>query len=361
VDLNQRLSISYYKTIATINEPHKIYLVQHQESGKIFVKKILDVYSLDVYNYLKANSIKGIPQIIDLAEDGDSLILIEEYISGMTFREKMESGTLTLTQIFSYAVALCDILEKLHSHQPPIIHRDIKPTNIMITNLDNVVLLDFNAAKYHSDIENRESDTLLLGTQGYAAPEQYGFGESSPQTDIYSLGVIINEALQAVGIKNLQVEHLISKCTQIDPSKRYKSVQVLKNDLIKLMETQQEMDKQQSRYYPFLPPGFRSLKMPNILIAVLSYILIFYACMSMQVKNAVSTADLWLNRLFFLLIILLDICIGFNYQGIQNKFFLCRSKNKIVHTIGVLMFISITTFLLVFIMVLIEDIFFKHG
>ncbi len=360
MDLNQRLSISYYKTIATINEPHKIYLVQHQESGKIFVKKILDVYSLDVYNYLKANPIKGIPNIIDFAEDGDSLILIEEYISGMTFREKMESGTLTLTQIITYAAALCDILEKLHSHQSPIIHRDIKPTNIMITSLDNVVLLDFNAAKYHSDIENREADTVLLGTQGYAAPEQYGFGESSPQTDIYSLGVIINEALQVVGVKNLQLKHIISKCIQIDPSKRYKSVQVLKNDLLKLMETQQEIAKRPSRYFPSLPPGFRSLNLVNMLIAVPSYFLIFYVCLSMEVTGAVNVVDLWLNRFTALFIVLLDVCIGFNYLGIQNNFLMCRSKNKTIHYIGVTIFISISTFVIFFVLMIIETTVFQQ-
>ncbi len=360
MDLNQRLSISYYKTIATINEPHKIYLVQHRESGKIFVKKILDVYSLDVYNYLKANPIRGIPRIIDFAEDGNSLILIEEYISGITLREKIESSTLTVDQLFTYIIALCEILEKLHSHNPPIIHRDIKPTNIMITSLDNVILLDFNAAKYHSNVDDRESDTVLLGTQGYAAPEQYGFGESSPQTDIYSIGVIIKEAIQTIGVSNNEITHIISKCVQMEPTKRYRSVKALKNDVLKLTEAQREPGKS-SRYYPFLLPGFRSLKMPNMLIAVLSYILIFYVCMTLEVKNVVSTADLWLNRLFFLFMVLSGILIGFNYQGIQNQFFLCRSKNKIVHTIGVIIFISITTILLVFMMVLIEDIFFKHG
>ena len=79
VEISQRLSISYYKVVATINEPHKIYLVQHQETGKFFVKKILDVYSIDVYRYLREHPIQGIPQVIDFYEDNSTLTLIEEY------------------------------------------------------------------------------------------------------------------------------------------------------------------------------------------------------------------------------------------------------------------------------------------
>lgn len=86
---------------------------------------------------------------------------------------------------------LCEILEKLHSANPPIVHRDIKPSNIIITNYDHVILLDFNAAKYFTDPNT--SDTILLGTKGYAAPEQYGFGSSTPQTDIYAVGILLKE------------------------------------------------------------------------------------------------------------------------------------------------------------------------
>ena len=79
---------------------------------------------------------------------------------------------------------------------PAIIHRDIKPSNIIITAYNRAVLLDFNAAKYYS-CQSTE-DTVLLGTQGYASPEQYGFGSSSPQTDIYSMGILFRELLNSI-------------------------------------------------------------------------------------------------------------------------------------------------------------------
>ena len=91
---------------------------------------------------------------------------------------------------------LCNILEALHSMTPPIIHRDIKPSNIIITSYNYAMLLDFNAAKQFSG--QNESDTVLIGTPGYAAPEQYGFGSSSPKTDIYSLGIVLREMLDRI-------------------------------------------------------------------------------------------------------------------------------------------------------------------
>ena len=69
MDLSHRLAVSYYKTITTINEPHHIYLVQHTETKKLYIKKILDVYNIAVYEYLYKNPIMGIPRIIEYLEE----------------------------------------------------------------------------------------------------------------------------------------------------------------------------------------------------------------------------------------------------------------------------------------------------
>ena len=236
MDYSQRLSISYYKTVSTINEAHKIYLVQHQESGRIFVKKILDVYSIDVYRYLIDHPVSGIPRIYAFYEENNTLTLIEEFISGSTLRDKIQSGNLSRKQICRYMICICNILEKLHLQNPPLVHRDIKPSNVIISDYDEVYLLDFNAAKYNSGDENRKSDTILLGTQGYAAPEQYGFGESSPLTDIYSIGIVLKEAAASAHIEDRAFEAIIDKCTQIDPKKRYHDVTLLKKDLLRTLD-----------------------------------------------------------------------------------------------------------------------------
>lgn len=83
--------------------------------------------------------------------------------------------------------SLCDILHKLHGNLPPIIHRDIKPSNIIFSSDGVVKLIDFNAARELRAEQNE--DTRLMGTRRFAAPEQYGFGQSDPRTDIYALGI----------------------------------------------------------------------------------------------------------------------------------------------------------------------------
>ena len=217
MDLSQRLSNSFYQVIATINEPHNVYLVRHRDSGRFYVKKILDVYSADVYKELQAHPISGIPRIIDSWEEDSRLVIIEEFISGVTLRDIIENdnsdtcGIQTVEQIGHYMISLCEILERLHTHNPPLVHRDIKPSNIIITSYDNVILLDFNAARFYSGEPGRESDTQLLGTKGYAAPEQYGFGESSPQTDLYSIGRILQECVNALPENNNATGNNIDK------------------------------------------------------------------------------------------------------------------------------------------------------
>ena len=150
MDYTHKLAISYYKTITAINEAHKVYLVQHQDTQEIFIKKILDVYNIDIYKQLYSNHIIGTPRIIDYFEENNQLIIIEEYISGHTLLDMINQGELSLNKIILIMLDLCSILKKLHDFTPAIIHRDIKPSNVIITPYDRAVLLDFNAAKYYS-------------------------------------------------------------------------------------------------------------------------------------------------------------------------------------------------------------------
>lgn len=142
--------MSDYKIISALNEEHKVYLVQSALSGNIYVQKILDVYNIRVYEYLYRNPVAGIPRLINYYEDGNQLIVIEEYISGTSLQEKIDNSDLSVSDIRSYMIMLCNILEALHSMTPPIIHRDIKPSNIIITSYNYAMLLDFNAAKQFS-------------------------------------------------------------------------------------------------------------------------------------------------------------------------------------------------------------------
>ncbi len=329
MDYSQQPVLSYYTTIATLNDLHKIYLVQHQESKKIYVKKILDVYNPHIYEYLKNHSITGIPKVYEACEDNGRLIVIEEYISGTSLQEMTDERLLTEDLIVRIMRELCEILENLHSLTPPIVHRDIKPSNIIITPHNHVVLIDFNAAKYMTD--KSSADTVLLGTKGYAAPEQYGFGSSTPKTDIYALGILLQELSASLPASTHSAsacprfDSIISECTQINPDDRPESVHALKTKFENLAT-----DYKQAK---LTPPGFRTKTPWKMLTASLAYIFIFWLCLSLEVSNA-STLQLWIERISCLTIALSIVFCFFNYQNVQRFMPLCSSRHCIVRYLG---------------------------
>ncbi len=390
--------MSDYNIISTLNEQHKVYLVQSALSGKVYVQKVLDVYNIRVYEYLYHNPVAGIPRLINYYERGNQLIVIEEYISGTSLQEKIDNSQLSVTDIQGYMIMLCNILEALHSMTPPIIHRDIKPSNIIITSYNYVILLDFNAAKQFSG--QTESDTVLIGTPGYAAPEQYGFGSSSPQTDIYSLGIVLKEMLNSISSNPASdpvlyyLNQIAQRCTQMTPSARYRSVGELKNVISQAAYNLQNSYPAAGNFNPytytgynttgnntagnntagnnptninarsakaeharFLPPGFRTKTPWKMLLSSVIYLFIIWLCLSLEVEN-IYGAKLWLERVFCLAMFLFVIFCGFNYLNVQNILPLCKSKNHILHYVGIILLDVAVIFSLFVIMFIIEAIFF---
>lgn len=125
------------------------------------------------------------------------------------------------------------------SFTPPIVHRDIKPSNIILTEDGRIVLIDLNAARL--DDKNRSHDTQLIGTAGFATPEQYGFAASSPRADLYAAGILMRMLLTGTDAKDdmlsrhlsRKIRAIIERCTQLDPRKRYPSAQALQRDIRK--------------------------------------------------------------------------------------------------------------------------------
>jgi serine/threonine protein kinase len=142
-------------------------------------------------------------------------------------------------------VELCDVLDYLHQQSPPIIFRDLKPGNVMITPADRVKLIDFGIARFF--VPGKRKDTMAYGTHGYSAPEQYGDGQTDARSDIYSLGVMLHELLtghnptttpfqlppaRRFGSRLPEgVVRMIEKATQTNPTMRYQSAVALRDAL----------------------------------------------------------------------------------------------------------------------------------
>lgn len=188
---------------------------------------------------LKKLSHPNLPSIIDVIEDEDRFLIVMDYIQGNALSKALEEyGAQPQEDVISWAEQLCDVLGYLHSQEPPIIYRDMKPANIMLKPDGNVTLIDFGTAREFK--EKNLEDTTCLGTVGYAAPEQFGgMGQTDARTDIYCLGATLYHLVTGMNpceppyeIKPIRqinpslsggLERIILKCTQRNPDDRYRN------------------------------------------------------------------------------------------------------------------------------------------
>ena len=193
-----------------------------QKSGNLVIWKHI-FYTGIPYTQLKEYHHALWPEIFYVVEDEQQTIVIEEYISGQTLAEYIEEEKyLSEKEAAMLLTQLCSGLAALHGMG--IVHRDIKPANLIWQN-GNVRLIDFDASRR---IKKRAGeDTRLLGTKGYAPPEQFGYGQTDARSDIYALGVTMQEVLGPHYHGYLL--NILKKCRRIDPEARYPSVQRLQS------------------------------------------------------------------------------------------------------------------------------------
>ena len=227
-----------YMTVEEIDGRSDIVLVRDSVDDRLYIKKYLSVYNRSIYEYLLSNPIEHMPRIKKIYESSNCLIVIENYIEGNTLAQLLASqGSLEPKKALAIAAAVCHILSALHGLPDPIIHRDVKPSNIIIKPDGEVFLLDVNAAKWFDP--DKADDTRYMGTQVYAAPEQlgYGFKASSAKSDVYAVGVLLNVMLTGHFPKEIQAPApfwpLIEKCISMDPEKRY-TVEKLLDEIEKI-------------------------------------------------------------------------------------------------------------------------------
>ncbi len=173
-------------TLIKKSERGEVTLIRHRASGNRYIFRHFSGSS-EVYRKLLTVSCPNLPQIMEVGEKEGKTALLEEYVQGDTLGEILQGGLLTAAQAKQITRQLCMALWVLHSLG--VVHRDVKPDNVIIRGTE-AVLIDFDASRIYKN-ENRE-DTQILGTTGFAAPEQYGLSQSDGRADIYALGVLLN-------------------------------------------------------------------------------------------------------------------------------------------------------------------------
>jgi serine/threonine protein kinase len=207
----------------------RVWLLAHKETGKPFIFRQF-VGDSSVYHKLLTISCPNLPQVMEVAEKDGTVAVLEEYIQGETVAELLQGALFTPREVRQIIGQLCSGLWILHSMGA--VHRDIKPENVILRET-GAVLIDFDASRIYK--ETQENDTKVLGTTGYAAPEQYGISQTDGRADIYSLGVLMNVMLTgkhpATVLADGRMGRVILRCTMMNPEKRFQTIRHLMDAL----------------------------------------------------------------------------------------------------------------------------------
>lgn len=357
--LEEELLLSCYEELTTLDKEKQVYLVKEKSTGRILVKKKVLCPHPEIYTILQKEKFPGIPAIYEIIPDGENVILIEEYIHGCSLKTVLEQrGCFREEEATRIWKTLCDILKNLHHHEPMVIHRDIKPSNLMLSYEGNLYLIDFNASRLY--VEGNHQDTELIGTYEYAAPEQYGFCQTDSRSDIYALGVTMNELLTGSypnkRMPDGKLGRIIAKSTHMDPEQRYQTVEELEYDL---NHEAGERKKFQSKkqYYP---PGFRTGTWWKMLIAIIGYGFCAAVFLSMESQDAaghmLTGVKLWYERITMLAGTFFIIFFHCNYLGILERTLKRFKRNPILFRCVQVVVTILWYIALIGMMVIVEDI-----
>ncbi|NOK62815.1 MAG: Serine/threonine protein kinase [Chloroflexi bacterium AL-N1] len=210
----------------------------------------------------------NLPRVIDHFEQDGKAYLVMEFVPGDTLISYVQQEGLPqpLSRVLSWVRQLCDVLTYLHTSNPPIIFRDLKPANIMLTPQGQLKLIDFGIARLFKP--GKEKDTQAFGTAGYSAPEQYGRGQTDARSDVYSLGVLVHQlvtgydptqtpfrlpfATELQASISREVSEVLSKAVDNDPAQRFTTIHEFRDALFRA--TEQTMASTQA-VAPHIEPG----------------------------------------------------------------------------------------------------------
>lgn len=332
-------------------------------------EKIYPYLNEEVYHTLMTHPVNGIPRIHSVERVAEGYLVRQEFVAGVTLTEMLKqsgsahymvmqgssdhdtmaqsgSASDSMTQsscdhdpsldpahygdsahgLFEPAEAaqfvleLCKILKQLHGLG--IVHGDLKPDNILIAQKDGRIhLIDFNAS--HMIVKKRGRDTVMLGTPGFASPEQYGFSRSDERSDIYAIGQLLNFMITGCytqqKLTQEPIQNVIRKCAQIDPKWRYQNIDILVFELKQYETAGHEKRK-------MLPPGFRTRRGWKMIIGGLGYIFGTVFAASLSVENTYSAPVQFFAKTWYILMFYVFTAVVMNYMDINEIFPFARKS-----------------------------------
>lgn len=236
------MSVVYLAMDTHLNKQWAVKEIRKKGSGKndeIVVNSLLAEA-----NMMKRLDHPSLPRIVDIIDNGVTIYVVMDYIEGESLDKiLLEYGAQPEEKVINWAMQIADALAYLHSQKPPIIYRDMKPANVMLKPEGNIKIIDFGIAREYK--EQNLADTTVLGTKGYAPPEQYS-GQTDPRSDIFALGMTMHHLLTGVDPRNGEpyapvrqwnpelsegIEIIIDRCVQPASENRYQSCADLIYDL----------------------------------------------------------------------------------------------------------------------------------
>ena len=193
-----------------------VQLIRHKGTGQRFILRRF-TGNPEVYRKLLEYTCPNLPTVYEVACRGEENLVIEEFIEGDTLGFLLKGALFSQEETKKIVRQVCQALW--------VVHRDVKPENIILRG-DQAVLIDFDAARFPK--LEAENDTQILGTTGFAAPEQYGLSQSDLRADIYAVGILINVMLTGEHPSRHLVEgrmgRIVDRCTHVNPQRRYRNV-----------------------------------------------------------------------------------------------------------------------------------------
>lgn len=323
-ELVQKLFVWNIEDLKQLNGNSTI--VRNMQSGEIMIKKRLDNINADIMKKLCTIRHKNLAAVIKVTEENGTFYSYSEFVPGRSIQSYIDEGKIfSEEEALSIAVDICNGLEVLHANG--IIHRDITAANIILSYDGNVKIIDYGIARKSK--ENASRDTYILGTAGYAAPEQFGFSQTDERTDIYAVGVLLNVLLTGK-FPNEEMctgksKKIVKRCTSIDSSDRFSSVNELKNELSKPKIFLKNDDGF---------PGFRNQKLILKILASLMYFIIIFMDFSLVASIYTSKGSLYAFLLSINLIVSFAvpfclICNPYDIQGKSKRFSAMKDSTKI--------------------------------